>query len=70
MEPEIVFFLKKIVWTLSALLIWMMINILFGIKWGYGLFEEGHRLGSLLFYAWLCISIWFLYRLYRNYWTK
>jgi hypothetical protein len=69
MEPEIVLFLKRIVWTLSTLLLWMMVNILFGIKWGYAFFETGQTLGSVLYYIWLAGSVWFLFRLYRKYWN-
>ena len=70
MEPEVSEFLKKIVWSLSAIMIWMMINILFGIKWGYALFEKGHTLGSIIFYTWILISLFFLYKLYHKFWGQ
>ena len=69
MEPDVALFLKKIVWSLSAALVWMLVNTLFGIRLRYFLFEEGHSLGSILFYGWLMISILLLLRLYIK-WGK
>ena len=68
MEPEVREFLQKIVWSLSAIMVWMLINILVGIKWGYALFEKGHTLGSVIFYIWIMISSYFLFRLYQKFW--
>jgi hypothetical protein len=47
-----------------------MINILFGIKWGYAFFEKGHTLGAIIFYAWIIISIFFLVRIYKRFWGE
>ncbi len=69
-ELDVSEFLKKIVWSLSAILVWMMINILFGIKWGYAFFEKGHTPGSIIFYSWIIISLFFLYKLYQKFWGK
>jgi hypothetical protein len=70
MEPEVVAFLQKIVWSLSAIMVWMLINILFGIKWGYAFFEKGHTLGSIIFYIWIIISLFLLYKLYQKFWGQ
>jgi hypothetical protein len=70
MEPEVREFLQKIVWSLSAIMVWMLINILVGIKWGYALFEKGHTLGSVIFYIWIMISSYFLFRLYQKFWGQ
>ena len=69
-ELDVSEFLKKIVWSLSAILVWMMINILFGIKWGYAFFEKGHIPGSIIFYSWIMISLYSLYKLYQKFWGK
>jgi hypothetical protein len=66
-ELDVSEFLKKIVWSISAIMVWMMINILFGIKWGYALFEKGHTPGSIIFYGWIIISLFFLYKLYQKF---
>lgn len=70
MEPEVRAFLQKIVWSISAIMVWMMINILFGIKWGYAFFDKGHTLGAIIFYAWILISIFFLVRTYKRFWGE
>jgi Zn-dependent protease with chaperone function len=70
MEPEVRDFLQKIVWSLSAIMIWMLINILFGIKWEYAFFEKGHILGAVIFYVWIIISSFFLFRLYQKFWSQ
>lgn len=68
MEPEITLFLKKILWTLSTLLLWMMVNILFGLKWEYAIPAAERALGSAIFYGWMLISLFFLFKLYKKYW--
>lgn len=70
MEPGIALFLKKIVWSLSAVMVWMLVNTLFGIRFRYMLFEQGHTLGSSIYYAWLAVSIFVMFRLYRKWWWK
>jgi hypothetical protein len=70
MEPEVWVFLQKIVWSLSAIMVWMLINILFGIKWGYAFFEKGNTLGAVIFYVWLIVSLYFLYKLYQKFWGQ
>ena len=59
MEPDVALFLKKIVWSLSAALVWMLVNTLF---------EEGHSLGSVIFYGWLVASVFLMLKLYRKWW--
>jgi hypothetical protein len=68
MEPDVALFLKKIVWSLSAALVWMLVNTLFGIRFRYLLFEEGHSLGSAIFYGWLVVSVFLMLKLYRKWW--
>ena len=70
MEPDVALFLKKIVWSLSAALVWMLVNTLFGIRLRYMLFEEGHSLGSFIFYGWLVASFFLMMKLYRNWWKN
>lgn len=70
MEPEVKQFLRRIVWTISAALIWMMVNVLTGLKWGYAFFENGHILGSIFFYLWFAASLSFLLWLYHKWWKE
>ena len=68
MEPEIRYFLQKILWTLFIIMTWMLINILVGIKWGYGLIEPGHTPGTVLFYTWIAVSLGLGFRLFKRFW--
>jgi len=70
MEPEVKKFLQKIVWTLSAALLWMLINTLVGIKWGYAFFEGHYRVGSYVFYAWFVLSLVGLLWIYHRLWKE
>lgn len=70
MEPEVREFLQKIVWSISAIMVWMLVNILFGIKWGYAFFEKGHTLGAVIFYIWILVSLILLFRLYQKFWGQ
>ena len=70
MEPDVALFLKKIVWSLSAALVWMLVNTLFGIRLRYMLFAEGHSLGSFIFYGWLVASFFLMMKLYRKWWKN
>jgi hypothetical protein len=68
MEPEVSRYLRRIATSISAILIWMLVIILFGLKFGYLFFEEGHTLGSSIFYIWLLASGFFLVRWLVRYW--
>lgn len=70
MEPEVKEFLRRIIMTLSLGLLWMLINSTAGIMYGYAFFDNGLRVGNILFYIWflasLAVLIWYMYKL----WTK
>jgi hypothetical protein len=68
MEPEVRAFLLKITWTLFLIMTWMLVNILVGIKWGYGIIEPGHTLGTALFYLWIVVTVAWGFRLFRRHW--
>lgn len=69
-EPEVKQFLQKIVVTIFLGLIWMLINTLAGIKWGYAFFEDGLELGNIIFYIWLVGSLTALLWYYWKIWKK
>ena len=62
MEPEVREYLKGLAVSISLILLWMLTLILFGLRLGYFFFEEGHVLGSSLFYGWMAGSGFFLVR--------
>jgi len=68
MEPEVRQFLKRIVSTISAGLIWMILNTFFGLVLGFAIIQEGHAAASILFYLWLSASLVFLIYYLRKIW--
>jgi hypothetical protein len=55
-EPDIKDFLKKILATISMVLLWMLINSSVGIGMNYAFFEDKPRTGNYIFYCWFIIS--------------
>ena len=70
MEPGIKEFFKRLVTTISFLVLWMAINIAIGIKFGYGFFEDSIHWYNIVFYVWVIVSlaalIWFYTRLWKK----
>ena len=70
MEPGIREFFKRLVTTISLLILWMMINVTIGIKYNYAFYDESIRWYNIVFYLWLIVSfvvlIWFYFKL----WSK
>jgi hypothetical protein len=68
MEPEVREYLVRIATSISLILIWMLIIILFGLRLGYMFFKPGHWTGSFLFYTWVLVSGFFLVRRLMKMW--
>jgi NADH:ubiquinone oxidoreductase subunit 3 (subunit A) len=69
MEDDIKAFLIKVANSIALVLLWMIINVLFGLyfRWAY-VFEKLHW-QNLVFYAWCIVSlillIIYLYRKWK-----
>lgn len=70
MEPGIREMFKRLVTTISLLLLWMIINVTVGIKFNYAFYEEKIHWYNTAFYIWLVISFGFLMWLYKKIWEK
>lgn len=70
MEPEVRAFLLRILYTLTAGLMWMIINVWAGIYMGWLFFEGSMKTGNVIFYAFMLISlgvlIWYYVRLWKG----
>jgi hypothetical protein len=62
MEPEVQDFLKRIVNSLSMALIWMMANMVAGIKYNLAFFDKYPTWKNYIYYAAALISLFFLIR--------
>jgi hypothetical protein len=70
MEPEVRAFFLRVLFSLTAGLIWMIINVWGGIYLGW-LFFGGHmKTGNIIFYSFMVISfgllIWYYVRLWKK----
>ncbi len=68
MEPEVKQFMQKIIWTLSAGLLWLLFNVLAGLKWELAFWNSAQPWKTILFYSWFIVSIVLLLRLYHRWW--
>lgn len=70
MEPEIKDFLKRVVWSLSLGLVYLILNASIGIAGNWLFFDEQPTFGNYIFYAWLLASttglIWVLYKWWKK----
>jgi hypothetical protein len=70
MEPEVREFFKRIVMSLSLLILWMMINLTLGIKLNFAFIETKIRWYNITFYVWLMASLTVLIWLFLKIWQK
>jgi len=70
MEPDIRDFLKRMVWSISFVLLYMIINTTVGIAGGWLFFYDRPRTGNYIFYVWLLLStaglIWLLWKWWQR----
>ena len=58
------------IWSLSAGLLYLIINTTAGIWAGWMFFDEKPTLGNYIFYAWLVFSTVVLVRVVLKWWKK
>jgi hypothetical protein len=70
MGPELKAFFLRILFSLTAGLIWMIINMWAGIYLGWLFFENNMKTGNIIFYSFMVISfgvlIWYYVRLWKG----
>jgi hypothetical protein len=71
MEEDASRFLKKIVRTIAIAILWLMINMTFGIYLGWMFFYGSPTLGNFIFWGWMVLSLvlvlWYLYKVWKSY---
>ncbi|MFT4152517.1 hypothetical protein [Parafilimonas sp.] len=70
MEPGIRVFFKRLATTIAMFVLWMIINMVAGIKYKYALFEDGFTAGNIVFYIWAPASFAALIIFYIRLWKK
>jgi len=57
MEDNAKRLLKKVVATVVATMLWMFINMVFGIYNGWMFFDDSPATGNIIFYTWMLLSL-------------
>jgi len=50
-------------------LLWMALNVLGGLYWGYAIINGKLSIGNVLFFAWFVLSLLLLLYLYYRIWS-
>ncbi|MBS4043990.1 MAG: hypothetical protein KGZ59_09265 [Chitinophagaceae bacterium] len=70
MDPKFLQYIKQLLKTITLVLVWMTINIKYGIMENYAFPEEGFAQANYIFYTWFIISfivvIWYLIKLWNK----
>lgn len=70
MEPEAKKYLLKVLNSLSFGLLWLALNVLGGLYWGYAIIENKLSLSNILYFAWFVLSLIALLYGYYRIWRK
>jgi len=70
MEPEAKKYLLKVLNSLSFGLLWLALNVLGGLYWGYAIIEEKLSLSNILYFAWFLLSLLALLYCFYRIWRK
>lgn len=70
MEPNVSLFLKTIVQSLSIILLWLLLNIFFGIRLGLLFLDEKITIWHGVYYLCMTLSFIWLFRHILAKWKK
>lgn len=70
MEDDARDFLKKVVKTMSAALLWLLINVTVGIYNGWMFFENRPTIGNYIFYVWMVCSLIVMLIYFKRIWGR
>jgi hypothetical protein len=70
MEPEARKYLYKVLNSLCFGLLWLMLNVLGGLYWGYAIIEQRLSFYNVLFFIWFAFSLLGLLYYYYRVWRK
>ena len=70
MEDETKDFLVTIVQTVAMAILWMLVNVIVGIKMKYGLFDTTPSLKNYTYYFFFLLSFFFLVKYFIRKWKN
>ena len=62
-------FLVLIVQTVSSIILWFLINIMLGIYFQFGLFENKPTIINIGYYLFFTVGCFFLFKYFRKRWN-
>lgn len=68
MEDNAKNFLVLIVQTVSSIILWLMMNILFGLYLKYGLFTKTPSITNVVYYIIFIVGSFFLFKIFKKRW--
>jgi hypothetical protein len=70
MEPDASAFLVRIIKSISMTILWMLVNMTFGVFFDYGFVHSSLTLGNIIFYIFFVGSfaglIWYLLKVWKQ----
>jgi len=69
MEPDVRKYLFKVLNSLCYGLLWLALNVLAGLYWGYATVNGKLSVKNILFYAWFILSLAALLYSYYRIWS-
>jgi hypothetical protein len=70
MEPDVRKYLFKVLNSLCYGLLWLALNVLGGLYWGYATINGKLTVGNVLFFTWFILSLAALLYSYYRIWRK
>lgn len=70
MEDDASDFLKRIVWSISSGLVWLIFTLGIGTYNGWLVPENGVRVANIIFWCWMAISLAIVIRINIRIWKK
>lgn len=70
MEPDVQDFLKRIVWSSTLIIVYLLILTSAGLAGGWFFFYDKPALGNYIFYAWVVLSTAGTIYLLVKWWKK
>lgn len=68
MEDDARSFLVLIMQMVSSIILWLLINIFFGIYLKYGMFENAPTITNIIYYLLFIAGSYFLFRYFKKRW--
>lgn len=70
MDPQVSRILIRIVWSITAVVVWLMIQVFVGLKHEFIIIDPSRYLGNILYYISLIGSLYLLIRILKKWWGE